>query len=130
LLAAEFADWHGPGLPEMLRRTVLGREPETWRGASIAVARLRDAGDGHLLGARPLSALDRLSPREHAVAAAYAAGRTHRQIAADAGISPATVRNQLQSVYAKLGVASKIELARSIGGTGSEPTGADPAREA
>ena len=37
-----------------------------------------------------------------------------KQIAQALGVSPATVRNQLQKVYAKLGVGTKLALARVL----------------
>ena len=39
---------------------------------------------------------------------------THRNIAGSLGTSPATVRSQLQAVYTKLGVGTKIDLARRL----------------
>lgn len=119
LLRLDFPEWQGPRLPPVLVRALLSREADTYRGTAIAAARLRETPDGmHLVGARPLSAVDRLSAREYAVARAFAAGRTHKEIAAESGISPATVRNQLQASYTKLGVNSKIELAKRVNDEG------------
>jgi DNA-binding CsgD family transcriptional regulator len=113
MIRAEFSGWQGPRLPPILAAALFGREARVYRGKAIAAARLREAGDGtRLVSARPLSAVDQLSAREYAVAQAYAAGRTHKEIASGSGVSPATVRNQLQSAYAKLGVVNKIGLAR------------------
>ncbi len=39
---------------------------------------------------------------------------THKQIAASLGTSPETVRSQLQNVYAKLGVGTKVDLAKRL----------------
>lgn len=55
-----------------------------------------------------------LSKREKEVAGAYAAGQSYKEIARDLGISPTTVRTHLRTVYGKLGVTSKIELARFL----------------
>ena len=52
-----------------------------------------------------------LSTREHAVALSAAAGRTNREIAAAEFVSVRTVETQLSSVYRKLGVRSRSELA-------------------
>ena len=48
----------------------------------------------------------------------YAAGRTYKEIAHAFGVAPATVRNQLQSAYGKLGVDSKIALAKCLADPG------------
>ena len=55
-----------------------------------------------------------LSTRERDVAQRYADGMTYRQIAGDLKIAPATVRNQIASIYRKLGVSNKPELIRSL----------------
>jgi LuxR family maltose regulon positive regulatory protein len=52
----------------------------------------------------------KLSPAEAAVVAQLAQGLTNREIAAKLGKAPATVKNQLVSVYRKLGVNSRIRL--------------------
>jgi two-component system nitrate/nitrite response regulator NarL len=52
--------------------------------------------------------LDRLSPRESQVLTSLAAGRRVREIASDAFVSEATVRTQVKSILAKLGVSSQI----------------------
>jgi DNA-binding CsgD family transcriptional regulator len=60
---------------------------------------------------------DDLSNREMEVAQAYAVGQSYKEIARDLGISPTTIRSHLRTVYGKLAVTSKIELARFLGGT-------------
>ncbi|MDF2232393.1 GAF domain-containing protein [Albimonas sp. CAU 1670] len=55
-----------------------------------------------------------LTRREEEVARAYALGASYKEIARDLGVSPTTVRSHLRTVYGKLGVTSKIELARSL----------------
>jgi DNA-binding NarL/FixJ family response regulator len=52
----------------------------------------------------------KLSPAEAAVVAQVSRGLTNREIARELGKSPATVKNQLVSVYRKLGVRSRIRL--------------------
>jgi DNA-binding CsgD family transcriptional regulator len=53
-----------------------------------------------------------LSPREHQVAEAAAAGLTNREVAARMFLSEKTVERHLGSVYRKLGLRSRTELAR------------------
>ena len=57
-----------------------------------------------------------LSKRELEVASAYASGESYKEIARTLGLSPTTVRTHLRTVYTKLGVTSKIELARFLEG--------------
>lgn len=58
------------------------------------------------------SRIDELTPRERDVAARFARGHSHKDIARDLELSPATVRHHLKSAYAKLGIHEKTELAR------------------
>ena len=67
-----------------------------------------------LLGVRGKSAVDQLSPREFEVARWFGRGVDHRKIAEELHIAPATVRNHLQAIYAKLGVCNKVEMSRVI----------------
>jgi two-component system, NarL family, nitrate/nitrite response regulator NarL len=52
--------------------------------------------------------LDRLTPREEEVLAALTEGKRVRDIASESYVSEATVRTQVKSVLAKLGVTSQI----------------------
>jgi DNA-binding CsgD family transcriptional regulator len=68
-------------------------------------------------GARPLISprfRPLLTPREADVAAQVLAGRRDAQIAAALFLSPHTVKHHLKSVYAKLGVHSRVELVRRL----------------
>jgi DNA-binding CsgD family transcriptional regulator len=56
-----------------------------------------------------------LTPRESEIAALAAGGLTSRAIADQLVISVRTVNNVLRSVYAKLGVAGRRELAEALG---------------
>jgi DNA-binding CsgD family transcriptional regulator len=57
-----------------------------------------------------------LTAREHEVASMAAAGLTNRQIAGRLGVSVRTVGNQLQRVYEKLGVSSRLDLPDALAG--------------
>ena len=61
-------------------------------------------------------ALTELSERERAVAEKFATGLTYREIGKALFIAPSTVRTHLTSIYQKLGVHSKIDLARRFPG--------------
>jgi DNA-binding NarL/FixJ family response regulator len=64
-------------------------------------------------GARPGSSrnLDLLTPREHDIVRAILRGASNGAIASDFALSPQTVRNHLSSIYLKLGVSTRLELA-------------------
>ncbi|MCC6897827.1 MAG: helix-turn-helix transcriptional regulator [Polyangiaceae bacterium] len=57
-----------------------------------------------------------LTPAEIEVALMVRHGLSNAEIAAARGVSVRTVANQLQALFRKLGVGSRIELARKVGG--------------
>ena len=52
-----------------------------------------------------------LSARERQIVEAVARGLSNRDIAAEAGIAPQTVKNHLSSIFQKLQVKSRTQLA-------------------
>ncbi|MGH9276277.1 MAG: helix-turn-helix domain-containing protein, partial [Acidimicrobiales bacterium] len=58
--------------------------------------------------------LARLSPQEERVLTLIADGLTNKEVAARLFISPRTVQAHLTHVYAKLGVSSRVDLAREV----------------
>ena len=66
------------------------------------------------IGGRPPSPSE-LSPSEEQVALLVADGRSNREVAASLFMSVNTVEANLKRIYRKLGVRSRVELARSIG---------------
>lgn len=114
LIRREVPRWEGPTLPPALLGVASG-DGQEHHGNAIVVTRVQTLEDGtSVVVLRPRSRVDSLSARERAVAREFAAGRTHTQIAASLGTSPATVRSQLQSVYVKLGVGTKVDLAKRL----------------
>ena len=71
----------------------------------------RDASDG------PLTA------REREIAELVAAGRTNREIAAQLVLSTRTIEAHLRNIFAKLGVRSRVELARTAAGQSARAGG-------
>ncbi|UWR21235.1 LuxR C-terminal-related transcriptional regulator [Sulfitobacter sp. S190] len=63
----------------------------------------------------------RLSPREQQIAKSYAAGCNYQEIAANLHIAPSTVRTHLATIYRKLEVSSKVDLANRLNGQGPVP---------
>ncbi len=55
-----------------------------------------------------------LTPREQQIALAIVDGHSNRVIAALLGITEQTVKNHLTSIFGKLGVASRLQLALAI----------------
>jgi DNA-binding CsgD family transcriptional regulator len=66
------------------------------------------------IGGRPPAPSD-LSPSEEQVALLVADGRSNREVAASLFISVHTVEANLKRIYRKLGIRSRVELARKIG---------------
>lgn len=113
VVRSEWNDWTSRVLPRPLAALTNTINPQTFRGARITVE-VRNVGDLFFLKARPLTPIGRLSPREREVAEYFGAGRSHKRVAQLLGISPVTVRNYLQTIYGKLGVKDKAELAQML----------------
>ena len=71
-------------------------------------------GDAWLLSARAMRLSRRLSCQEYSIAHRFGAGDSHRDIAVQMRLAPATVRNVVQNIYRKLGINSKATLARML----------------
>lgn len=115
LLKNEWTGWRGNRLPApLLDSCVRGQAQHT--GAATVVTHRAEHGL-LFLRARPRGRVDDLTPREHTVAELVARGSTHKEIAQMLGRSPATVRNQIRSVYDKLGItniAGLIDALRAV----------------
>lgn len=113
LMLAEWPDWHGPQLPRVLLDTLSGKGRRQYTG-HVIVGTIKTLNDMLLFCVRRKSTVDQLSPREREVAKRFGRGMDHRKIADELHIAPVTVRNHLQTIYAKLGVSNKVEMARII----------------
>lgn len=87
-------------------------------GAACAVGttRITASGDGTwlILTAHSQAAHARLPGRLAEVAQRYADGASYKQIARDLDRSPATIRTQLQTIFARLSVHTRTELMRAL----------------
>jgi DNA-binding CsgD family transcriptional regulator len=110
LLQQEWPAWDGDRLPVELKAAAGDGVKCHYRGARIDLE-LRKAADLWFVRGRTLDPFDRLGEREREVAVQYARGRAYKEIARTFGVSPGTVRTQIQQVYRKLGVQDKGELA-------------------
>lgn len=118
--------WCGDRLPPALAALLAGPEGEhilVDRGLVVSAAPAPGAAGLRRLAIRRLRPADRLTKRERSVAAGLAAGETHKETAGRLGLSPHTVRNQIRSIYAKLGVGSRAGLVRALDGAGTAPLG-------
>ena len=109
-LVSAFPGWRGPRLPGPLCDLIAGGGDEaTIGGLGIRVARSTQSCVLTLADTGPLA---ELTAAERRAAQLYAGGATQGAIARSLGTSRHTVRNQLATVYDKLGVHTKVELAR------------------
>lgn len=120
LIRDRWSDWAGHTIPEALIAPPGSGSSRQLAAHGLRVERrdLAARGGGALFGLtlRPLAATDRLTPREREIAEEIACGRTHKEIARDLGLSPATIRNHTQAILAKLGLHNKAMLASAIRG--------------
>jgi DNA-binding CsgD family transcriptional regulator len=80
----------------------------TWEDRVAAELR----ASGETTRKRDPSTRDQLTPQEHQIAGLVAEGLTNREVAAQLYLSPRTIDYHLRKVFAKLGIASRTELAR------------------
>jgi DNA-binding CsgD family transcriptional regulator len=108
-----FPGWSGAMLPQPLIDFIGSGE------ASIVIGpldfHLVRKDQRHILTINGHLTATPLSDSELRTARLFAEGRTHKEIATALGLSHYTVRNQIASAYTKLGVHSKVALARLIG---------------
>jgi DNA-binding CsgD family transcriptional regulator len=89
---------------------------ETFEGLGTAPWAERARGELNATGEsarkRDASTIDDLTPQELRIAQLVAAGASNRDAAAQLFVSPKTVEYHLRKVFLKLGLSSRIELAR------------------
>jgi DNA-binding CsgD family transcriptional regulator len=113
LLEAEWPGMPAQRLPEHAIRILLDRLGQRFDGARIVVVPVV-AGRLLFLKVRARVAADCLTPRERAIAAEIAEGLTHKEIARRLHLSPATVRNQIQSIHERLDVRNNAQLVAKL----------------
>jgi DNA-binding CsgD family transcriptional regulator len=111
-LATAVPGWIGPILPAIVVEAIqAGESSLRVLGHEIA---LSTANDRTIVAITLQTNLVSLSRGEMRTAQLFASGASHKQIAADLGLSTFTIRNQISSAYRKLGVHSKLALAEVI----------------
>lgn len=99
-------------LPDALAAHFM-QDNERFRGRAVVVdARIEQ--QLLFLKARPRCRADGLTAREFTIAQLIAKGDTHKEIAQTLTRSPATVRNQIQVIYEKLGVGNIAGLIEEL----------------
>lgn len=114
MLRTEWPGWTGPLLPAPLVARIAARQPD-FLGRHVH-AGIRWTGDHVFVTMRRREPRDLLTKQERAVAGAFAAGQSYREVAEGLGLAPATVRHHLRSAYVKLGVSDKAAFALRLGG--------------
>lgn len=114
LLALEWPAWSGPLMPAPLWQALCASSTLRYQGRRIRVRAERqvDLLVVHVDRVAPAELL--LTPAERRLADLVAMGATYKDAARTLGISPATVRNQLHSAYAKLGIPGRRQLAAAL----------------
>jgi len=110
LMRAEWADWRGPLLPSPLLK-LLELKHADYLGAKLSVSAKR-VGTLCLVTLTRRSPVEALTVRERAVAEGFVSGESYKEVARRLGLSPATVRHHLRSVYEKLRVHDKGALSK------------------
>ena len=106
--------WDGTRLPAALAVAV--REaPVSLKLGARRLATQR-CGELVLLSLAPQRRAALLPPRELSVALLFADGHSHKVIARETGLAPATVRTYLREAYLRLGVSDKVALGRVLAG--------------
>lgn len=113
LLQSEWREWTPPYLPGDLMQRLAASASRSYSGRHISV-KAEVLGPTLHLQITPQPHAARLTGAEWNVARLAAHGMTYKEIARELGNSPATVRNQLHSVYAKLGVDNKTQLSTTL----------------
>lgn len=111
LLLQEWPASRGGAVPRQVMVQLAAGKPFLGRAIQIEAVR----HDGQLvLHAKKNPGASRLTPAEQEVASRFAAGRSTKEIAAELGVSPNTVRTQLSHLYSKLDVHDKAQLAQRL----------------
>jgi DNA-binding CsgD family transcriptional regulator/tetratricopeptide (TPR) repeat protein len=85
-------------------------------------ARTELRATGETARKRDPSTVSQLTPQELQVARLVSDGLSNKEVAAQLFLSPRTIDSHLRNVFAKLGVTSRVQLARmSLGGDGQIP---------
>jgi DNA-binding CsgD family transcriptional regulator len=112
-----------PALPASIAHVFPAQDADDAGAASFLLV-IATIARPQIASARILQDLFDLTPAEARVARGIAAGKTTRDLAAEAGLAVGTVRQQLKSVFGKTGVSRQADLVGLLlGGMLSFPGG-------
>jgi DNA-binding NarL/FixJ family response regulator len=109
LTPTRVAPWASPQLSGRLADPRAGPVAAGWRAA---------AARGWSLSEDPPTA-DQLTPQELQVARLVAEGSSNKEAATALFVTPKTIETHLSHTYRKLGIRSRVELARSLAESGA-----------
>ena len=121
IMRQEWPEWVRPRLPPLIQECL---RTQSRAAGSQVLARAFPVCGLFLVEVRTRSPLDRLTPRERAIAYGFSRGKSHKVIALELRLSPATIRSHLRTVYAKLDICDKAQLANLV--DSSHESGAGP----
>lgn len=108
LMNAVWPDWRGPRL-NLAGRTLDGADSTRWSTGGLKFEAI-PCRDLFLVRAARESPLDRLSPRQFAVAELLIRGNRYKEVGRALGISPSTVTKHVNHIHEKLGIGKREEL--------------------
>lgn len=106
LLLTEWPRWSGPKLPPIIGANGYAGKHLLLESSAV--------DDLVLLAARCPNALQQLSARESDVAQLFGEGKTYKEIARVLGLAPNTVRHHIRTIYSKLGIKDKANVAHLL----------------
>jgi DNA-binding CsgD family transcriptional regulator len=112
LLRERYPQWDGTRLPADL--VTAAREAPALLKLGTRRLAVQPLGDLLHVSLAPQRRAALLPPREMGVALLYADGRSHKDIARETGLAPATVRTYLREAYLRLGVSDKVALGHAL----------------
>jgi DNA-binding CsgD family transcriptional regulator len=111
-----YGEWLRRDRRKIEARTQLRAALDVFEGLGAALWAERTGAElratGETARKRDASTVDELTPQELRIASLVAGGASNRDVAAQIFVSPKTVEYHLRKVFLKLGVASRVELAR------------------
>lgn len=109
-------EWPGSGphsIPTPLQSQIFGGKKSCLRGNKIVLFAII-SHDLAFIKARQRLPVDSLSTRELEIATQLACGLTHKEIARQLQIAPATVRNHIQAIHERIGIHNNPELVTQL----------------
>ena len=113
-LGEAYPEWSGTRLPAAVVQALADSPCNLAVGTKPCRLRLEPCGPLVAVSMVSRHHKSPLAPRELSAAMLYAHGRSHKDIAASLGLTPATVRTYLRTAYGALGVSNKLELMAAL----------------